>query len=85
MHCFPLARVAKLAKRRFNREKWLGAAAIVAFIVAGLGWSSRDLVTACKAERNEGCIDIGGAGSQFLFITIFVLVALGNAYMMYND
>ena len=81
----PVTKVARAVRRRHNRRKWLMWAGIVAFVVAGLGWSSRDLVTACKSERNEGCIDIGGAGSQFLFVATFVMFALGSAYMMWND
>lgn len=81
----PLALAAKYAQRRYNRKKWLRGAAITALIVAGLGWSSRDLVSSCRSERNEGCIDIGGVGSQVLFVAAFVIVALGNAYLTYRD
>lgn len=81
----PLAHVAKLSKRRHKRRKWLRSAAFVALVVAALGWSSRDLQEGCRAERNEGCIDVGGAGSQLLLVATFVLFALAAAYMMYND
>lgn len=81
----PLAYVARLVKRRHNRRKWMAWAASVAVAVAGLGWSSRDLQKGCKSQNNDGCIDIGGAGSQFLLVAVFVLFALSSAYMMYND
>lgn len=81
----PLQRVAVIAKRRFNQKKWIRAAAIMAFATAGLGWSSRDLQQACRAERNQGCIDVGGVGTQFLLVGGFAVFALVSAYTMYND
>ncbi len=81
----PLTRVARIVKRRHNQRRWLRAAAICAFAVALLGWSSRDLQSGCRAERNEGCIDVGGVGSQVLIVALFVIFSLASAYMMYND
>lgn len=81
----PLRRVSQTVRRRFNQKNWLRGAAILAFVTAVLGWSSRDLQQGCLAERNEGCIDVGGAGSQFLLVGGFVAFALVSAYMKYND
>ena len=81
----PLKRVSSIVKRRFSQKKWLRAAAIVAFSTAGLGWSSRDLQRGCRAEDNQGCVDIGGVGSQVLLIGGFMTFALVSAYLMYND
>ena len=82
---FPLRRVARIVKRGYNHKKWIRAAAVVSLAAAGLGWSSRDLQQGCLAERNEGCIDVGGAGTQFLLVGGFVIFALISAYMVYND
>jgi len=81
----PLRQVSIMVKRRFSLKKWLRAAAIVAFAVAGLGWSSRDLQEKCLAENNEGCIDAGGAGTQFVIVAGFIVVALASAYLAYRD
>ncbi len=81
----PLKRVAVIAKRRFSQKKWTRAAAIMAFATAGLGWSSRDLQQGCLAERNQGCVDVGGIGTQILLVGGFAAFALISAYMMYND
>jgi len=81
----PHARVAQIVKRRHDTRKWMRWAVVVTLLTAALGWSSRDLQTSCKQERNEGCIDIGGAGSQLLLIGGFVVFALASAYMLYND
>ena len=81
----PHAKVAKFVERRHDTRKWMKWAFVVALLTAGLGWSSRDLQAACKQQRNEGCIDVGGAGSQVLFISGFVVFALASAYMLYND
>ncbi|MCH9804583.1 hypothetical protein K0U73_12385 [bacterium] len=81
----PLKRVSTIISRRFNQKKWLRGAAITAFIVAGLGWSSRNLQQACRSERNDGCVDIGGVGSQVVVAGLFIIFALASAYMAYND
>ena len=81
----PHAKVAKFVKRRHDTRKWMKWSFVVALVTAGLGWSSRDLQAGCRQERNEGCVDVGGAGSQVLFIGAFVMFALTAAYMMYND
>jgi hypothetical protein len=81
----PLQRVAAIARRRFSQKKWIRAAAVMALIVASLGWSSRDLQQACMAEQNDGCVDPGGVGTQVVIIGGFALFALLSAYLMYND
>jgi hypothetical protein len=81
----PHAKVAKYVERPHNTRKWMKWAFLVALLTAGLGWSSRDLQAGCKQERNEGCVDAGGAGSQMLFLGCFVMFALTSAYMLYND
>jgi len=81
----PAKYVASIVKRRFSVMKWMRGTAITALVVAGLGWSSRDLQAGCMAERNNGCIDFGGAGSQALVLSGFVLFALSSAYLMYRD
>ena len=82
---WPLKRAAAYAQRRFNQTKWLRAAGIMAFAVAGLGWSSRALRQECFAERNNGCVDAGGAGTQAVLVVGFIGFALVSAYMTYND
>jgi hypothetical protein len=81
----PHAKVAKYVERRHNTRKWMKWAFVVALLTAGVGWSSRDLQAGCKQERNEGCVDVGGAGSQVLILGCFVMFALASAYMLYND
>lgn len=81
----PLKRVSTLVQRRFSFKAWLRGAGLVAFTTALLGWSSRDLQRGCLAERNDGCIDFGGAGTQFLLVGGFVAFALISAYLKYND
>lgn len=78
-------RVAKLARRRFNTRKWAIGAGIFALAAALVGWSSRSLTNACLSERNDGCIDFGGAGTQFLLLLGYVTWALGSAYFMWNE
>ena len=81
----PLKRVSTIVRRRFNQRKWLRAAGIMAFAVAGLGWSSRSLQRDCFAQRNEGCVDAGGVGTQAVLIIGFILFALTSAYLTYRD
>ena len=81
----PVWFVAARVKRRIAFKKWVRAAAILAFITAGLGWSSRDLQQSCLAEVNRGCIDIGGVGTQFLLLGGFATYSLGYTYLMWRD
>lgn len=82
---WPVKRASTYVQRRFNQKKWLRAAGIAAFATAGLGWSSRNLQQDCLSERNNGCVDAGGAGTQAVLVIGFVLFSLISAYMIYRD
>ena len=81
----PLMKVSQIVRKPFNRRRWFGSAAIFALVAAGLAAISRNLVDSCLAERNNGCVDIGGAGGQALLLGGFVGWALLSAYLTYNE
>ena len=81
----PICKVSLGRGRRKSPRKWRRAAAICAVAVAALGWSSRSLTADCLAERNEGCVDMGGVGFQVLFLGGFTVYALMMAYLVYNE
>jgi len=80
-----VARIHRLARRRFKRRNWILTAAAISVATAGIGWTSRDLTSKCLLERNEGCVDPGGAGWQFLLVGGFVVWALSTAYFVWNE
>lgn len=77
--------VARRVRRRVRPRVWFGSAIAAAFAVAALGWSSRDLTQKCLQERNGGCVDIGGAGTQFVIVVGYVLFALASAFLLVRD
>lgn len=77
--------VAKRVQRRVRPKVWIASATGCAFAVAALGWSSRDLTQKCLQERNGGCVDIGGTGTQFVIMVGYVLFALASAMMLARD
>ena len=81
----PHERVSKIVRRRYDRKKWMRAAGITALFCAVLGWSSRSLQQDCLAERNNGCVDAGGVGTQLVVLGGFVAFALISAYFAYRD
>ena len=82
---YVVTRVAAHVRRRHNQRKWIMWAAIISAAAAAMGWSSRALVNDCLSERNEGCVDAGGAGWQLILIVGYVIFALISAYLLYND
>ena len=82
---FVVAWVATRGRRRHRQRKWLKWAAVISAAAAAMGWSSRSLRDDCLSERNEGCIDAGGAGWQLILIVGYVLFALGSAYFLYHN
>lgn len=81
----PRLRIARQSRRRHNTGVWLASAGAVALAAAGLGVSSRSLVDSCLQEVNDGCVDAGGAGLQFVLVAGFILVALSSAYLLTRD
>lgn len=77
--------VAKRVRRRVRPRMWIGSAIGCALAVAILGWSSRDLTQQCLAERNGGCVDLGGTGTQFLIVVGYIIFALSSAFMLARD
>lgn len=74
----PVANINKQLRRFDKPKKWYRAAVICAVVAAIMGWSSRVLVEDCLSEVNDGCVDIGGTGLQFLIIGGYIVAALAS-------
>lgn len=83
--CFAVITVGKRVRRRVRPKFWAGSAAACALLAAVIGWSSRNLQESCLQERNEGCIDAGGAGTQLLIVAGYVVFALASAFLLARD
>ena len=77
--------VAKRVQRRVKPRVWVASALGCALLVAVLGWSSRDLTQKCLSERNEGCVDAGGVGTQVVIVGAYVVFALASAFLLARD
>jgi len=80
----PVASINKQLRRFDRPRKWYIAAVVCATIAAITGWSSRVLVQDCLSEINDGCVDIGGQGLQFIILGGFIVFAL-STYKMTKD
>jgi len=74
----PVSKINQQLRRFDKPRKWYMAAAICALTAAIIGWSSRVLVEDCLSEINDGCIDIGGQGLQFVIVGGYAVVALAT-------
>ena len=77
-----------IARRRGRDElvrKFLIAGAVVAALTALIGASSDELVRKGFAAGNTGCVDFGSSGFRMLLMGGYILVALGEAYLVYQD
>lgn len=81
----PVFVVGKRLRLRVRPPIWAGSAALCALVVAIVGWSSRDLQQKCLQERNDGCIDFGGAGTQFVIVAGYVIFAVATAFLLARD
>jgi len=80
----PVAHINKQLRRFDRPRKWFIGAVIAATTAAVLGWSSRVLVEDCLSEINDGCVDIGGQGLQFILVGGYIVFALA-AWKMTKD
>ncbi len=80
----PVVRINMLLKRFKKPRTWRIAGFVCATVAAIIGWSSRILVEQCLSEINDGCIDIGGQGLQFVIMAGYVVAAL-SSYKMTKD
>ena len=80
----PVVRINRLLRRFDKPRTWRIAGVVCATISAIIGWSSRILVEQCLSEINDGCVDIGGQGTQFVIMAGYVVAALGS-YKMTKD
>ena len=81
----PLVLIAFRRGRRDLARKFLIAGAVVAAVTALIGASSEQLVKQCFDAGNTGCEDFGSSGFRMLLMGGYILVALAEAYLVYQD